>query len=288
MTDLPAHGRTVWLAEPSLRIGAIGSLLFLLLGFVSIVWTPHSIDSLNVGAALQGPGLFYWLGTDHLGRDVLSLLMKGTLTSFIVAAIAVVIGAVIGAPLGLAAAVWGGPVDWLVQRIGNFLVAFPALITAILITAVYGPSMIGIMLAVGVFNIAAFARATRDGMVALESLDYVAAARVAGMTGVEAARRHVLPNVVALIFVTALVQLALGVLAEASFSYVGLGAQAPATSLGLMLKDAQAYAMLVPGLAILPGLAIVLIVAALNLAADGLRNQLHPKLRHTEDADGAA
>ena len=288
MTDVPAPGKTVWLAEPSLRIGAIGSLLFLLLGFVSIVWTPHSIDSLNVGASLQGPGLSYWLGTDHLGRDVLSLLMKGTLTSFIVAAIAVVIGAAIGVPLGLAAAVWGGPLDWIVQKIGNFLVAFPALITAILITAVYGPSSVGVMLAVGIFNIPAFARATRDGMVALESLDYVAAARVAGMTGIEAARRHVLPSVMALLFVQAIVQLALGVLAEASFSYVGLGAQAPATSLGLMLKDAQAYASLVPGLAIVPGFAIVLMVVALNLAGDGLRRQLHPKLRHVGVSNGPA
>lgn len=288
MTDVPAHGRTTLLAEPSLRIGAIGSLLFLLLGFISIVWTPHSIDSLNVGATLQGPSLSYWLGTDHLGRDVLSLLMKGTLTSFIVATVGVVIGTVLGAPLGLAAAVWGGPIDWLVLKIGNFLVAFPALITAILITAVYGPSSVGVMLAVGLFNIAAFARATRDGMVTLRSLDYVAAARIAGMTGVEAARKHILPSVIALIFVQAIVQLALGVIAEASFSYVGLGAQPPATSLGLMLKDAQAYAALAPSLAIVPGLAIVLIVVALNLAADGLRNQLHPKLRHAGGTDGVA
>jgi peptide/nickel transport system permease protein len=288
VTDIPAAGKRSWLHHSGLRIGGIGSLLFLLLGFVSIVWTPHSVDSINVGAALQDAGMVYWLGTDHLGRDVLSLLMKGTLTSFVVAAVAVVIGAVFGVPLGLAGAVWAGPVDWLVRRVGNFLVVFPALVIAILIAAVYGPSSITVMIAVGIFSIPAFARAARNGTLSLRSLDYVAAARLAGMSGFEAARRHVLPGVASLILMQSIIQLGLGILAEAGLSYVGLGAQPPAASLGLMLKDAQTYAMLEPALALIPGITIVLIVIALNLLADGLRNRLDPRLRPMGDTHGVA
>lgn len=280
--------RQGWLRRPGLRVGVIASLVFLLVGFMSIAWTPHSIDTANVAGALQDPGTSYWLGTDHVGRDVLSLLMKGILTSFVVAAVAVAIGAIVGIPIGLAAAAWGGPVDWLVLRTTGFIVTFPALILAILIAAVFGPGPVGVMIAVGVFNIAPLAHAARDGLLQLKGRDYVAAARLAGMGPLEIARRHILPGIAGLILVQALIQLALGILAEASLSYVGLGAQAPTVSLGLMLKDAQTYALLKPALALVPGVTILLIVAALNLAADGFRAQLGIKLRHPGDASGAA
>lgn len=283
-----AADRQGWLRHPGLRIGAIGSLLFLLLGFISIAWTPHSIENANVAAALQDPGMVYWFGTDHLGRDVLSLLMKGILTSFIVATVAVVIGAAIGVPLGLAAAVWGGPLDWLLVRINDFFVTFPALIIAILIATIFGPGAVVVMIAVGIFNIPAFARATRAGWVRLQTRDYVAAARMAGMGTLEMARRHIVPGVAGLLLVQAVTQLALGILAEASLSYIGLGAQTQATSLGLMLRDAQAYAALKPALALIPGTALVLVVVALNLTADGFRDQVDPKLRQSGDDRGAA
>ncbi|HZY67350.1 MAG TPA: ABC transporter permease [Devosia sp.] len=280
--------RTGWLRHPSMRIGAIASLLFLLLGFVSIVWVPYPIESINVGGAMQDPSAAHWLGTDHLGRDMLSMVMKGTLTSFVVAAIAVAIGALIGVPLGLAAAGWGGGAEWAILRVNDFLFAFPALIIAILITTIFGPSAINAMVAVGIFNIPVFARVARGGALSLKTLDYLGAARLAGMGTLEIARRHVLPNIASLIIVQATIQLALGILAEASLSYVGLGTQPPATSLGLMLKDAQTYALLKPSLALIPGLTIILIVVALNLAGDGLRDQLDPKLRRLGGARGVA
>lgn len=276
------------LRHPGLRVGVIASLVFLLLGFLSIAWTPHSIDTANVAAALQDPGSVYWLGTDHVGRDVVSLLMKGLLASFVVAAVAVASGAIVGIPLGLAAAAWGGPVDWIVLRATGFIVTFPALILAILIAAVFGPGPVVVMIAVGVFNIAAFAHAAREGLLNLKTRDYVGAARLAGMGPIDIARRHILPGMAGLILVQALVQLALGVLAEASLSYVGLGAQAPNVSLGLMLRDAQTYALLKPALALVPGITILLVVVALSLAADGFREQLGIKLRHPGDASGAA
>jgi peptide/nickel transport system permease protein len=288
MTDLPAAGKRVWLRHPSLRVGAIASLLFLLIGFASIAWVPYPIENLDVGAAMQDWSGAHWLGTDHLGRDMVSMIMKGMLTSFVVAAVAVVIGAVIGVPLGLAAATWGGPADWIVLRVNDFLFAFPALIIAILLTTIFGPSAINVMIAVGIFNIPVFARVARDGVLSLKTLDYVGAARLAGLGPLEIARRHILPSIASLLIVQAITQLALGVMAEASLSYVGLGAQPPATSLGLMLKDAQTYVLLKPTLALIPGLTILLIVVALNLAADGLRDLLDPKLRRLGGIRGAA
>jgi peptide/nickel transport system permease protein len=274
--------------RPGLRIGAIASLLLLLVGFLSIAWVPYAVESINVGAAMQDPSAAHWLGTDHLGRDLISMVMKGMLTSFIVAAVAVAIGAIIGLPLGVAAAAWGGAGDWAILRVSDFLLAFPALIIAILIATVFGPSAVNVMIAVGIFNVPFFARVARDGLLNVKSRAYIDAARLAGMSTADVARRHILPGVAGLIIAQTVAQLAVGVLAEASLSYVGLGAQAPATSLGLMLRDAQTYALLKPMLALIPGLAIVCIVVALNLTADGLREELDPKLRRLGGSRGTA
>jgi peptide/nickel transport system permease protein len=287
MTDLVTPDKRSWLGHSGLRIGIVAALLFLLLGFVSIVWTPHAIDSVNVGAALQGFGGTHWFGTDHLGRDLLSLLMKGILTSFIVAAIAVAIGAVVGIPLGVAAAAWGGPAEWAILRLNDFLIAFPTLVVAILITTLAGASAVNVMIAVGIFSIPAFARVAHGGMLSFRRRDYVAAAQLSGMGGMEIAQRHILPSLIGLFAAQATLQLALGILAEASLSYVGLGAQPPATSLGLMLREAQNYASSQPALVLIPGLAIVLIVLALHLVGDGLRDLLDPRLRSV-GADHAA
>jgi peptide/nickel transport system permease protein len=274
-------------AHWSLRVGVIASLIFLLIGFASVVWTPYPIERIDVSIAMQGSSAAHWLGTDHLGRDMLSLVMKGTLTSFVVAAIAVGIGALIGVPLGLVAAAWGGPLEWMILRVSDFLFAFPALVIAILITTLFGPSAINAMIAVGIFNIPVFARVARGGALSLKTLDYLAAARLAGLGSWEIARKHVLPNIAGLLIVQATIQLALGILAEASLSYVGLGTQPPATSLGLMLKDAQTYVLLKPMLALIPGTLIVLIVIALNLAGDGLRDLLDPRLKRIGGVRGA-
>lgn len=288
MSDLPAGEKRIWLMRPSLRIGAVASLLLLLIGFLSIAWVPYGVESINVGAAMQDPSGAHWLGTDHLGRDLISMVMKGMLTSFVVAAVAVAIGALIGLPLGAAAGVWGGAGDWAILRVNDFLLAFPALIIAILIAAVFGASAVNIMIAVGIFNVPFFAHVAREGVLNFKSLNYVDAARLAGMSTADIARRHILPGMAGLIIAQTVTQLAVGVLAEASLSYVGLGVQSPATSLGLMLRDAQTYALLKPTLALIPGLTIVLIVVALNLTADGLRAELDPGLRRLGGLRGTA
>lgn len=267
------------LNHPSLLIGLVAAGLFALLGLVSLVWTPYPIEQIDVARRFLGPSPEHWLGTDNLGRDMASLIMSGTLTSFVVAALAVAIGAGIGVPLGLAAAAWGGWVEWLALRVSDFVFAFPSVIVAILMTALIGPGAINAVVAIGIFNIPVFARVARGGALSIATLDFVAAARLAGLGNAMISWRHLLPNIMSLIIVQGTIQLSLGILAEAGLSYIGMGTQPPATSLGLMLRDAQALFLLHPFLTLVPGLTIVLIVIGLNLAGDGLRDALDPRLK---------
>ncbi|MBE7733947.1 ABC transporter permease [Devosia faecipullorum] len=267
------------LGHPSLIIGLGATLAFALLGLVSLVWTPYPIEQIVIARRFAGPGMPHLLGADHLGRDMLSLVMSGTLTSFLVAASALVIGIGIGVPMGLAAAAWGGAVEWLVLRISDVTFAFPSVVIAILVATLAGPGELNAIIAIGVFNIPVFARVARGGALAIATQDYVSAARLAGLGNAAIAWRHMLPNIASLAIVQATIQLSLGILAEAGLSYIGLGTQAPATSLGLMLRDAQSLFLIHPWLGIVPGLVIVLIVIALNLAGDGLRDAIDPRLR---------
>lgn len=267
------------LAHPSLAIGLIATLVFLALGVLSLIWTPFPIEQINIPRRFVGPSPEHWLGTDNLGRDMASLVMSGTWTSFLVATIAVVIGMGVGVPLGLAAAAWGGPVEWLVLRLSDFIFAFPSVIIAILITALVGTGATNAIIAIGIFNIPVFARVARGGALSIATLDFVAAGRLAGLSNAMIAWRHLLPNIMSLLIVQGTIQMSLGILAEAGLSYIGLGTQPPATSLGLMLRDAQGLFLVHPWLSLVPGLAIVLIVIALNIAGDGLRDAIDPKLR---------
>lgn len=268
------------LAHPSLVLGLAGVALFAALALVSLVWTPYSITEIDISRRFAAPSGAHWLGTDHLGRDLLSLTMAGAWTSFGVAALAVAIGAGIGIPLGLVAVMWGGAVEWLVLRLTDFVFAFPAIVVAILITTLVGPGATNAIVAIGVFNIPVFARVARGGALSVARLDFVSAARLAGLSKAAIARRHLLPNIMSLIIVQGTIQLSLGILAEAGLSYVSLGTQPPATSLGLLLREAQGVFLIHPWLSAVPGVSIVLIVVALNVAGDGLRDAIDPRLRH--------
>lgn len=274
--------RARWMRHPGLVIGLGASLAFALLGLISLFWTPYPIGDISVARRFAVPSAEHWLGTDQLGRDMLSLIMSGTLTSFTVGATAIIIGAGIGVPLGLAAAIYGGPVEWLVLRFSDLTFAFPSIIIAILIATLMGPGATNAIIAIAIFNIPVFAQVARGGALAIATLDYVAAARLAGLSKPAIALRHLLPNIASLIIVQATIQLSLGILAEAAFSYIGLGTQPPETSLGLMLKDAQTLFLIHPWLSVAPGLAIAIIVVALNIAGDGLRDILDPRLRKQE------
>jgi len=263
----------------SLLIGALTTLVFTGAALVSLVWTPFAIDELSIADKFRMPDAQYLLGTDQYGRDILSMLMVGARTSIAVALVAVGIGLCIGVPLGLWAAARRGVIDELLMRFNDLVFAFPALLSAVLITALLGPGAFNAILAIGIFNIPVFARVARGAALALSSREFLMAARVSGKGGVRITLEHVVPNISSLLVVQASIQFSLGILAEAGLSYVGLGAQPPLTSWGRMLNEAQTMMAFAPQLALYPGLAIVLMVLGLNLFGDGLRDVLDPKLR---------
>lgn len=285
MSDMPSLSRrrkAVFLSvrmSRSLMIGLVITALLLALALLSLVWTPYSPTAMKILHKLQGPSALHWLGTDAFGRDVLSMLMVGARNSLSVALIAVGVGIGIGVPLGAFAAARGGMVDGFVMRLTDLAFAFPALLTAVIITAVFGPGAVNAMLAIGIFNIPVFARITRGASMGLWKRDYVLAARCAGRNETAIIFDHILPNIGHVLIVQATIQFALAIVAEAGLSYVGLGTQPPHPSWGKMLNDAQTYIYDAPHLAIFPGLAITFAVLGLNMLGDGLRDMLDPKIR---------
>jgi len=265
---------------PGFVIGFIIAGIFVLAALVSLVWAPYAVDGVDIANKLHSPDALNWFGTDHLGRDILSMIMVGARTSIAVAIVAVGIGVLLGVPLGLAAAArQGSLLDEVIMRGNDLIFAFPALLIAILITAVFGASAVNAIIAIGIFNIPVFARLTRGGALSLWTRDFVLAARVAGKGRVRISFEHILPNITNLLIVQGTIQFSLGILAEAALSYVGLGAQPPIPSWGRMLADSQTMVSFAPHLALFPGAAIVLTVLGLNLMGDALRDRFDPKLK---------
>jgi len=264
----------------TLILGSVLFGVFLLAALISYIWTPFDVETLDIGAKLRTPDSLHWFGTDHFGRDIFSMVMVGARASIAVAVVAVGIGMLLGVPLGLAAAArHGGLLDEFIMRGNDLVFAFPSLVIAILITAVFGPSALNAIIAIGIFNVPVFARIARSGAVSLWTLDYVLAARVAGKGKIRISVEHILPNIANLLIVQGTIQFSLGILAEAALSYVGLGAQPPTPSWGRMLADSQTMISFAPHLALFPGFAIVLTVLGLNLMGDGLRDILDPRIR---------
>jgi peptide/nickel transport system permease protein len=262
-----------------LILGLLLSGTALLAALLSFAWTPHDAAALAIGGRLSPPSAAHWLGTDHFGRDILSMLMVGARTSLAVALVAVGIGMGLGVPLGLwAAARHGSLLDDAIMRGNDLIFAFPSLVIAILITAVFGPSALNAILAIGIFNIPVFARVARAAALPVWTLDYTRAAELAGKGQARISAEHVLPNIAGVLIVQGTIQFSLGILAEAALSYVGLGAQPPTPSWGRMLAEAQTMVTLAPHVALFPGLAIVGTVLGLNLLGDALRDRLDPRL----------
>ena len=249
-----------------------------LAALVSVVWTPYDPLLAIPAERLAGSSAEHLLGTDRFGRDVLSRLLVGAQITLFVGIIAVTISAVIGVPLGIAAGMRQGKFfDSLVMRSADLLLAFPALLLAIIAGAVWGPSTLTAMIAIGVAGIPSFARVSRSGTLQVMSQDFIAAARVSKVSELQIAYRHVFPNIAGLVIVQSSVYFALAILAEAALSYLGLGTAPPAASWGRMLQDAQSLLAVNPTLTLWPGLAIALTVLGFNLLGDGLRDILDPR-----------
>ncbi|WOH68570.1 ABC transporter permease [Bradyrhizobium sp. BWA-3-5] len=266
------------LRHRSFVVGGTLSLMVLCAALLSLVWTPWSAYEIDMTAKLRPPSAAHWLGTDVLGRDIVSLLLVGARSTIMVGVIAVSIGLTFGVCLGLIAAARKGWTEELIMRMSDFTFAFPAVLSAIMLAAVAGPGMVTSIIAIGIFQIPTLVRLTRGSANAIWAREFVLAARAAGKGGFRITIEHVLPNVLPILIVQATIQFALAILAEAALSYLGLGTQPPQPSWGRMLNDAQTLLFQSPMLAVYPGAAIAVAVLGLNLLGDGLRDLLDPRL----------
>jgi peptide/nickel transport system permease protein len=266
----------------SFAVGAVLSGALLLVALLSLLWTPHPVAEIDIPNKLAPPSATHWLGTDSLGRDIASQLMVGAQNSIVVGVVAVGIGLVLGVALGCAAAAAQAAgrngFDELVMRASDFTFAFPALLTAIMLTAIYGPGLLMSIVAIGIFNVPVFARIARGSAQSVWAREYVTAARAGGLGPLAITRDHVLPNIAGVLIVQATISFATAILAEAALSFLGLGTQPPQPSWGRMLSEAQTQMFQAPLLAVWPGTAIMLSVLGLNLMGDGLRDLLDPRL----------
>ncbi len=254
------------------------TLLLVLAAVVSLVWTPWSPYEMNLPGKLADPSAEHWLGTDAFGRDVASLLLVGARNSILVGVIAVSIGLLAGTAFGLIASARRGWVEELIMRLSDFTFAFPAILSAIMMTAVFGAGIVNSIIAIGIFNIPTFARITRASANAIWSREFVLAARACGKGPWSITMDHVLPNILSVLTVQVTIRFAIAILAEAALSYLGLGTQPPQPSWGRMLAEAQTLLFQAPLLAVFPGVAIALAVLGLNLLGDGLRDLMDPRL----------
>jgi peptide/nickel transport system permease protein len=266
------------LRHPSFVVGALLVAALVLAAALSLLWQPYPPADIDIPNKLVAPSAAHWLGTDSLGRDIASQLLVGSQNSIVVGVVAVGVGLSIGVALGCLAAARRGWVEELVMRASDFTFAFPALLSAIMLTAIYGPGLVISIFAIGIFNIPVFARLTRASARSVWTRDYVLAARAAGKGAWRITLDHVLPNIANVLIVQATIQFALAILAEAALSYLGLGTQPPQPSWGRMLNEAQTMLFEAPLLAVYPGVTIALAVLGLNLMGDGLRDLLDPKL----------
>jgi peptide/nickel transport system permease protein len=258
-------------------LGAAITLLLVATAALSLVYTPLDPLAMSITGRLQGPSGVHPFGTDQFGRDILSRVMTGAVTSIAVGVIAVGIGAGLGVLLGLLSGWVGGVVDEILMRLVDAVQGFPAILSALLFTAVFSPGMAVSMVAIGVAFVPAFARLMRGGVLALRDREFVVAARALGGGDARLLLRHILPNSLPPLIVQATTSFPVAILAEAALAYLGLGTQPPYPSWGLMLKEAQNFLSMNPWFGVFPGGAIALTVLGLNFLGDGLRDLLDPK-----------
>ncbi|MBI4587404.1 MAG: ABC transporter permease [Candidatus Rokubacteria bacterium] len=260
-------------------LGFAISALLVATAALSFVYTPQDPLQMSIAGRLQGPSAANWLGTDQFGRDLLSRIMTGAVTSIAVGVIAVGIGMGIGVLLGMVSGYFGGWLDEGFMRLIDAVQGFPAILSALLITAVFKPGIVISMVAIGIAFMPVFARLSRGSFLELRAREFVLAARALGAGDGAVIFRHILPNTLSPLIVQATISFPVAILAEAALSYLGLGTQPPYPSWGLMLKDAQNFLSMNPWYAIFPGGAIAVTVLGLNLLGDGLRDLLDPRVR---------
>jgi peptide/nickel transport system permease protein len=265
------------LRHPAFVVGLVLTAAILGTAVCSLVYTPRDPLLMEFAARLEPPTAAHPMGTDQYGRDLLSRVMRGAIASLAVGGVAVGIGMGVGVILGAAGGWLGGWLDEGAMRVTDAVYGFPAVLSALLASAVFGPGVLISMVAVGIAYVPVFARLTRASVLSLRAQEFVTAALALGARDRMILWRHVLPNTVSPLIVQATISFPLAILAEAALSYLGLGTQPPNPSWGLMLREAQNFLQLSPWYAIFPGAAIALAVLGFNLLGDGLRDVLDPR-----------
>lgn len=263
-------------SRPAAVIGGVIILVFVLVAVFAPLVAPADPNEISNNRR-AAPSLDHWFGTDELGRDVLSRVIFGAQVSLRVGLVSIAIALVGGTIMGVVAALFGGWVDGVIMRLTDIMLAFPGILLAIAIVAILGPSIFNVMIAVGIEAIPVYARTARASTLTVKELEYVVGARALGAGQVRIIGRHIMPNIAGPLIVLATVGVAGSILAAAGLSYLGLGAQAPTAEWGAMLSSARTYLRDSWWMATFPGLAIMLVVLALNLFGDGLRDILDPR-----------
>lgn len=264
--------------RPGMLIGISVLVLFVLVGIFAPWIAP--MDPLEISTNRRGaPSLENWLGTDEVGRDILSRVIYGSRVSLRVGLVAISIALGFGSVLGMIAGYMGGWVDTVIMRLTDIMLAFPGILLAIAVVAVLGPSLFNVMIAVGIESIPAYIRTARGSTLSVKEMEYVTAARTSGSTTGRIILRQILPNVAGPLIVLSTIGIAGSILSAAGLSYLGLGAQPPTPEWGAMLSSARAFVRDAWWIATFPGIAIMVVVLALNLVGDGLRDILDPRTK---------
>lgn len=261
----------------NLLLGTMILLSFLVMLIVSFFYTPYDVNEMQVENKLQAPSSAHLFGTDEFGRDIFSRVMKGSQTAFAVGLMTIAIGGFFGVLIGSIAGYAGGWIDEIFMRLMDALMAFPGIILALMLVAVFGPGIVNTSIALGIISIPSIARVTRSGFIQQKEAEYVTAAKLLGLSHYKIMVKHILPNVFPQILVALSVTFSIALLAEASLSYLGLGVQPPDPSWGRMLKDSQAYMTTSPWYTYAPGAAITLLVLGFYLMSNAIRDLSDPR-----------
>ena len=267
------------LRRPAALIAALVVAAFVVIALGAPYFAPFDPIKTDYRAVRKAPSSAHPLGTDEVGRDVLSRLIWGARASLLAGAVPVTLALLVSLPLGLLSGCAGGWLDGLIMRVTDAMLAIPFLIVAIALAAFLGPSLVNAMLAIGIAALPTFLRLARGTALALTTEEFVVSARALGCSRLRVAVRHVLPNMLPPLLIQSSLTVAAAIIAEASLSFLGLGQQPPAPSWGSMLNAAQRYLSQAPWIALYPGLMIFAVVMALNVVGDGLRDALDPRIR---------
>ncbi len=263
--------------------GSIILLLFVLMAAFAPVLAPYNPFYMDPAAALTGPSPEHLLGTDNMGRDILSRIIYGSQISLKVSLASVAIATAAGVLLGVAAGYFGGITDAVISRILEVMLSFPEVLLALLIMSILGSSLNNIMLAIGIVYTPIFARIARGAVLSVKDSLYVEAARSIGVRDVTIIVRHVLPNILSPVLVQVTLSLAFAILSEAALSFLGIGVEPDIPSWGIMLNNGKAWIEIAWWVGVFPGIAIALAVLGFNILGDGLRDVLDPRLRNVEN-----